>query len=314
MLSLHTNSASLSIQNTLASTRSALDTSMTRLGTGFRINSAKDDAAGLQIATRLAAQTRGMGVAMQNTQNGMSMLQTADGALNETGNILLRMKDLATQAADASSSDKDKTAMQAEFDALGTELANIMKNTAYGDVKLLDPTTGGGGKLGKSLTFQIGAGSGETMSVDLIDKLGSIDKAFKSVSAFYGSAFADPEAGPTEPTDPEEDIPADERIAAEAGKELTGDANGMIKMINDAINSVGEMRSSLGASQNRLEHVYNNLANMSSNTTDAQGRIMDVDYAAESASMTSKQILMQASTSMLKQSGSMSQMVLSLLQ
>lgn len=157
MLSLHTNSASLSIQNTLANTRSALDTSMTRLGTGYRINSAKDDAAGLQIATRLAAQTRGMAVAMQNTQNGMSMLQTADGAFNETGNILLRMKDLATQAADASSTAKDKDAMQAEFDALGAELANIMTNTAYGGEKLLDET----GKLSGAMTFQTAQAPGK---------------------------------------------------------------------------------------------------------------------------------------------------------
>ncbi|CAN7779927.1 flagellin [Caballeronia sp. LjRoot34] len=285
MLSLHTNSASLSIQNTLANTRSALDTSMTRLGTGYRINSAKDDAAGLQIATRLAAQTRGMAVAMQNTQNGMSMLQTADGAFNETGNILLRMKDLATQAADASSTAKDKDAMQAEFDALGAELANIMTNTAYGGEKLLDET----GKLSDAMTFQIGAGSAETMEVNVGDLLTALAESFGEVSANYGAP-------------------------GNAGTELADGANAMIDTINDALEAVGEMRSALGASQNRLEHINNNLANMSSNTTDAQGRIMDVDYAAESANMTSKQILMQASTSMLKQSGSMSQMVLSLLQ
>lgn len=289
MLSLHTNSASLAIQNTLTNTRSALDTSMTRLGTGYRINSAKDDAAGLQIATRLAAQTRGMTVAMQNTQNGMSMLQTADGAFNETGNILLRMKDLATQAADASSTGKDKEAMQAEFDALGTELANIMTNTAYGGEKLLDASDSG--KLSVAMTFQIGAGSAETMSVDLVSALSDLAASFGEVSANYANA------GTT-------------------GEELTvdGSANTMIETINTALENIGVMRSALGASQNRLEHINNNLANMSSNTTDAQGRIMDVDYAAESANMTSKQILMQASTSMLKQSGSMSQMVLSLLQ
>ena len=116
MLSLHTNNASLSAQNSIAKTQSQLSTSMTRLSTGYRINSAMDDAAGLQIATRLKAQTSGMTVAMSNTQNSTSMLQTAEGAFGEVTNMLIRMKDLATQAADASSNVDDKKAMQAEFD------------------------------------------------------------------------------------------------------------------------------------------------------------------------------------------------------
>ena len=154
MLSLHTNAAAMNIQKAIGNNRANLNTTMTRLGTGHRINSAKDDAAGLQIAVRLQAQTRGMGVAMQNTQNASSMLQTADGAMNEVTNVLYRMKDLATQAADGSSSDEDKKAMQAEYDALGAELANIMKNTSYGGAKLLDSADG---KLTKEMSFQIGA-------------------------------------------------------------------------------------------------------------------------------------------------------------
>ncbi|KHA75667.1 Lateral flagellin, partial [Janthinobacterium lividum] len=126
MLSLHTNAASLSAQNSITNTQSKLSTSMTRLSTGFRINSAMDDAAGLQIATRLKAQTSGMTVAMNNTQNSTSLLQTAEGAFAEVTNMLVRMKDLATQAADASSTANDKTAMQAEYNALGQELYNVM--------------------------------------------------------------------------------------------------------------------------------------------------------------------------------------------
>src|SRR5690242_8714403 len=117
MLSLHTNAAALSAQNSITRTQSSLSTSMTRLSTGYRINSAMDDAAGLQIATRLKSQTSGMTVAMRNTQNSTSMLQTAEGSLEEVNNMLTRMKDLATQAADASSSAADKTAMQSEYDA-----------------------------------------------------------------------------------------------------------------------------------------------------------------------------------------------------
>lgn len=285
MLSLHTNAAAMNIQKAVGNTRSQLETTMTRLGTGLRINSAKDDAAGLQIAVRLQAQTRGMGVAMQNTQNASSMLQTADGAFGEVTNILYRMKDLATQAADDSSTDKDKESMQAEFDALGKELANIMTNTSYGGEKLLDATDG---KLNSALTFQIGASKDETMEIDFSTKLGAIETAFGGISATYGGA-------------------AD-------GTELTTDANAMIETIENALNDVGAMRSAVGAAENRLGHVANNLGNMSTNTADAHGRIMDADMATESAKMSSQQVLMQASMAMLKQSSSMNQMVLSLIQ
>lgn len=284
MLSLHTNAASLSTQTSLGSTQSALATSQTRLGTGFRINSAMDDAAGLQIATRLDAQTRGMAVASRNTQNGISLMQTAEGALGEVSNILLRMKDLATQAADASSTANDQTALQSEFDALGRELNNIMNNTTFGGAKLLK-----GGKIAAAMTFQIGATSSETMAVDLSAQMTALDTALGTVSANY--------------------------TAAAAGTELTGGgANAMINTIATTLDSVGAVRASLGANSNRLEHVYNNLSNISNNTTQAKGRIMDVDYASETANMTTKQMLMQAGTSMLKQSNSMSQLVLSLMQ
>ena len=140
MLSLHTNNAALSAQNSIGRTQHGLSTSMTRLSTGYRINSAMDDAAGLQIATRLKAQTSGMAVAMRNTQNSISMLQTAEGALDEATNILVRMKDLATQSADASSTGSDRTAMQAEYTSLTSELSNIIKNTTFGGTTLLNNT------------------------------------------------------------------------------------------------------------------------------------------------------------------------------
>ena len=137
MLSLHTNAAALSAQSSISKTQSSLSTSMTRLSTGYRINSAMDDAAGLQIATRLKAQTSGMAMAMRNTQNATSMIQTADGALGETVNILVRMKDLATQAADGSSTVDDQKAMQAEFDTLTNELSNVLGNTSFAGAKLM---------------------------------------------------------------------------------------------------------------------------------------------------------------------------------
>jgi len=287
MLSLHTNNASLSAQNSISKTQSSLSTSMTRLSTGYRINSSQDDAAGLQIASRLKAQTSGMAVAMRNTQNATSMLQTADGALEEVGNMLVRMKDLATQAADASSTTADQAAMQSEYDALGKELGNVMRNTTFGGKALL--TTG---TIASSMTFQIGASSSETMSVDLSTDMTAITTSLTSATANYATG------------------------ATAAGAELTTGtaANGSIAKLDTALASVNKVRSGLGAAANRLDHVYNNLSNISTNTQAAAGLIMDVDFASESSSMTSNQMLMQAGTAMLKQTNSMSSMVMSLLQ
>ncbi|SIR40189.1 flagellin [Janthinobacterium sp. TND4EL3] len=285
MLSLHTNNASLSAQNSIAKTQSQLSTSMTRLSTGYRINSAMDDAAGLQIATRLKAQTSGMTVAMANTQNSTSMLQTAEGAFAEVTNMLVRMKDLATQAADVSSNPADKTAMQAEYDALGLELSNVMKNTTFGGEPLLVS-----GTVSKTMTFQIGAASSETMSIDLSKAMSSIGSALSSAAANYSNA------------------------TTATGAELTANANTAIGSLVSAIESISVVRSALGAAANRLDHVNSNLSNIATNTKAATGRIMDVDFATESSNMTSSQMLLQAGTAMLKQSNSMSSMVMSLLQ
>ena len=406
MLSLHTNNAALSAQSSISRTQSNLSTSMTRLSTGFRINSAMDDAAGLQIATRLKAQSSGMAVAMRNTQNATSMMQTAEGALAEASNILVRMKDLATQAADASANDSDKTAMQAEYDALASELTNIIGNTSFGGAKLLNsqataddllaaqgkttdagtahtnatnalgighttpgvpggaaPTGGSGargayetavwnydeattgaakttafeamvaakatldkaeetfaktqtgldaatkyeaivqdsvdngtaGKFSKEMSFQIGASSTETMKLDLSAQLTTMQGALKGISTQYNSFGT---------------------ASATTGGELTGvgTANAVVDKLQGAIDSLGAVRSALGAAANRLEHANTNLSNVSANTQAAAGRIMDVDLATESANMTSKQMLLQAGTAMLKQSNSMSSMVMSLLQ
>ena len=299
MLSLHTNVASLSAQNSLTRTQTSLSTSMTRLSTGYRINSAMDDAAGLQIATRLKSQSSGMAVAMRNTQNSISMLQTADGALNEVNNILTRMKDLATQSADGSSSSSDQTAMQSEYNSLTDELSNIFSNTKFGGTKLLN-TAADASKLSATagVTFQIGADSSETMNANFSTELGTVNTAIQTAtSSTYagdGSLSGTPSAG--------------------ADLTTTAGANTAIGNLSSAIDAVSALRSKLGAVSNRLDHVYNNLSNISSNTQAATGRIMDVDFATESSSMTSNQMLMQAGTAMLKQTNSMSSMVMSLLQ
>ncbi|UDF34288.1 UNVERIFIED_ORG: hypothetical protein LHJ69_17060 [Shinella sp. XGS7] len=280
MLSLHTNAASLSTQGSLAKTNKALSTSMTRLGTGFRVNSAMDDAAGLQIATRLNAQTRGMAVAQRNTQNGISMLQTAEGAMDEMTNIVLRMKDLATEGASGTATADDLLAMKAEFDDLGKELDNITTNTKFGGQALLGAT----GALGVAagVTFQIGSDKAETYAF----KAGTeVTQVSTDIGLLKANTFAS-----------------------------STDANAAIDLANTVLKSVGAARSKLGAGANRLDHVFNNLQNMKTNVDQAKGRIMDVDYATESSNMTTKQMLMQASSSMLKQSNGMSGMVMSLLQ
>lgn len=294
MLSLHTNAAALSAQNSISRTQSALSTSQTRLSTGFRVNSAMDDAAGLQIATRLKAQTSGMAMAMRNTQNSISMMQTAEGALDETTNILIRMKDLATQAADASSTAADKTAMQSEFDALTAELTNIVGNTSFGGQKLMNDTTGTFAAAG-GVNFQIGASSAEKMNVDVSTAIATMHASVLAASAEYVNTGV-------------------ATIPPTVGAELTGAASATIDLLKTAIDDVGAVRSALGAASNRLDHVYNNLANVSTNTKAATGRIMDTDFASESSNMTSSQMLLQAGTAMLKQSNSTSSLVMSLLQ
>jgi len=291
MLSLHTNNAALSAQSSISKTQSTLSTSMTRLSTGYRINSAMDDAAGLQIATRLKAQTSGMTVAMSNTQNSTSLLQTAMGAFNEVTNMLVRMKDLATQAADVSSSANDKTAMQAEYNALGSELYNVMTNTTFGGTKLLGKgSAAADGTLSTTMTFQIGADASEKMSVDLSGSMSTLNTALSNLSKNFAAA------------------------ASTITTELTASANATITLLSTAIDNVSTVNSALGAAANRLDHINNNLSNISSNTQAASGRIMDVDFATESSSMTASQMLLQAGTAMLKQSNSMSSMVMSLLQ
>src|SRR5471032_1328187 len=298
MLSLRTNAVSLVAQNAITATQKSLSIAQTRLSTGLRINSSQDDAAGLQIATRLKAQTSGIAVAMRNTQNSISIMQTADGALNETTAILSRMKDLATQAADGSSTSTDKTAIQAEYDTLTSELSNIIANTSFGGTKLLNLGTGkfsaaeadGNG----GVTFQIGASSAETSTIKLGTQLSSLDTALTAASAEYNGTSG---------------------AASTGGTEMTGGSAGtFIDALSSAIDAVSTVRSALGAQSNSLDHTYNNLANISTNTITATGRLEDTDYAAESANSVSDQLLLQAGTAMLKQSNNISSLVVSLLQ
>ncbi|HBZ94268.1 MAG TPA: Lateral flagellin [Pseudomonas sp.] len=276
-LSIHTNYSSLVTQTNLGKTNNALGTNQQRLGTGLRINSAADDAAGLQIATRLNAQSRGMDVAMRNTGDSISLLQTAEGAFSEMTDIMQRMKDLATQAANDTNSDDDRTSLKAEYDELGNELTNIISNTKYAGEALF----AAGGKLTAAMTFQIGSSSAETLSFNASANLTAVTGAITT-------------------------------IKAETLDDATNAGSAMDEL-ETALDAVGTLRSQLGANINRLNHTANNLANMKDNTDMAKGRIMDADFAKESANMTKNSMLMQSGISMLKQAGQMPGMVMSLL-
>ncbi|WP_296277219.1 Lateral flagellin, partial [Pseudomonas sp. UBA7530] len=215
-LSIHTNYSSLITQTNLGKTNNALGTNQQRLGTGLRINSAADDAAGLQIATRLNAQSRGMDVAMRNTGDSISLLQTAEGAFSEMTDIMQRMKDLATQAANDTNSDDDRTSLKAEYDELGNELTNIISNTKYAGEALF----AAGGKLTAAMTFQIGSSSAETLSFNASANLTAVTGAITT-------------------------------IKAETLDDATNAGSAMDEL-ETALDAVGTLRSQLGANINRL--------------------------------------------------------------
>ncbi|MBE7928132.1 lateral flagellin LafA [Pseudomonas saudiphocaensis] len=277
-LSIHTNYSALTTNTALNKSNNALATNQQRLGTGLRINSAADDAAGLQIATRLNAQSRGMGVAMRNTSDAISMLQTAEGAFSEVTDILQRMKDLSTQAANDTNGTSDRASLKSEYDELGKELVNIVNNTKYAGETLF----AAGGKFATAVNFQIGASAAEKLTMDVNTEMAALRTELTTTVQ-----------GGTMDT------------AANAGTTITA--------LETALNNVGSMRAKFGANINRLNHTSNNLANMKDNTEMAKGRIMDADFAMESANMSKNSMLMQSGISMLKQAGQMPGMVMGLL-
>ncbi|MDK9358166.1 flagellin [Lelliottia sp. V106_10] len=279
-LSIFTNASSMASTNALNKSNSMLSTAMERLGTGKRINSAADDAAGLQIATRLQGQSNGMAVAQRNISDATALLQTAEGAFDEVSNIMYRMKDLASQAANDTNGTEDRAALQSEMDELNAELKNIMGNTKYAGENLF----GASGKFSKEMNFQIGASEGENLKVNVKTELDNV-----TGSGGMGA------------------------LTASGALTTVSGAQAMMTSVEGAIAEVGTLRSKLGANINRLGHTAANLANMKDNTDLALGNIRDADFASEASSMTRNQMLAQTSMSMLKQSNSMSGMVMSLL-
>jgi len=275
---VNTNIMSLNAQKSLASTNSSLQTAMERLSSGLRVNSAKDDAAGLAISNRMTSQIRGMTVAQRNANDGISVAQVAEGSLQTVTDTLQRMRDLAVQAAnDGGLSDGDKDKLATEFNSLREEINRIIENTDYNGKKVLN------GSISNAV-FQVGYSTASDNQIAIT--IGNLQTA-SGVSAVLASG------------------------AVSIG--ASGDALNAIDEIDNAIASIDTKRSELGAVQNRFSATIDNLANAIENQSAARSRILDADFAVETANLSRAQILQQAGTSMLAQANQAPQAVLGLL-
>jgi flagellin len=283
---INTNIASLNAQRNLNSSQTSLAMSMQRLSSGLRVNSAKDDAAGLAIAERMNAQVRGMNVAVRNANDGISLAQTAEGALGKVGDSLQRMRELALQARNATNSTSDKDSLDKEFGELAKEIQRVLGGTTFNGKNILGADAG-------SQTFQIGANvtSNDTIDITTVDltQLGSVTTVAGTDAAGAGRATIDSTASTTA-----------------IGTVITD--------IDAAINLINAERATLGASQSRFEAVISNLQISAENQSAARSRIMDADFAAETANLSRAQILQQAGNAMVAQANQLPQQVLSLLQ
>ncbi len=275
-LSVNTNIAALNSYRNLSNTDNSLSKSLEKLSSGYRINRAADDAAGLAISEGLRSQIGGLKVAIRNTQDGVSVVQTAEGALTESHAILQRMRDLAVQSANGSNDTNSRSALNAEATALKDELTRIADKTTFNNVKLLDGSF-------SSQNFQVGYAAGDTISVSI-----------KGASA--GSGFSSTHLG-VSGTD----------LSTASG------ASAAISLIDTAIKTVSTSRADLGALQNRFEHTIKNLSVTQENLQASESRIRDTDMAQEMTNFSRNQILSQAGTSMLAQANQASQNILKLL-
>jgi len=296
---INTNILALTAQRNLSRSQNTMATAMERLSSGLRVNSAKDDAAGLAIAERMNSQVRGMNVAIRNANDGISLAQTAEGGLNEIGNMLQRMRELAVQSANGTNSESDRANLDLEYQALGEEIERISETTQFNGVRVIGATVASTAAVAATSTtpavpataaaigaglfnFQVGANQGETLTITTTDI---------NVS---GGAVALARAG-------------------DVGGASAGNATDAIALIDAAIAQVTTDRATYGASQSRFQSAINNLQIGVENQAAARGRIIDADFAVETASLTRSQILQQAGNAMVSQANSAPQSVLQLL-
>jgi len=273
---INTNIVSLNAQRNLNMSQTSLATSMQRLSSGLRVNSAKDDAAGLAIAERMNAQVRGMNVAVRNANDGISLAQTAEGALSKVGDALQRMRELTVQARNSTNSGSDKDSLNKEFQQLSAEINRVLAGTTFNGQTILASTG--------TQTFQVGANTtaNDTISINTVDMTTDA-----SVTAVTASVI---------------DSTTDATILAT-----------VIDSIDGALNLINDTRATYGASQSRFDSVISNLQQAVENQSAARSRIMDADFAAETAALSRSQILQQAGNAMVAQANQLPQQVLQLL-
>ncbi len=272
-LYVNTNVSALNAQRQLFDVSNKLSTSFERLSSGFRINSASDDAAGLQISDRMTSQIQGLNQAVRNANDAISLTQTAEGALSEVTTSLQRIRQLAVQSQNGINSSADRVALQKEVSALKTEMSRIATDTQFGGVDLLSGTY--------SAKFLVGANGGQTISVNLSRTGGGYGTSGLSLSNLSVSSVAG--------------------------------ASAALTSIDSAISTIGGARADLGALQNRFQSTIRNLSSISENVSAARSRIRDTDFASETAELTRNQIIQQASVSVLSQANQRPQTALSLL-
>jgi len=277
---INTNVRSLIAQNALTVNNRTLDKAMQQLSTGKRINSAADDAAGLAIADKMSSQILGLNQAVRNANDGISMLQTAEGATQEITNMLQRMRELAVQAANDTNSTADRSALQLEADELTEEIERIFINTQWNGMNILDASGSNAVGSAGDVILQVGINnsSDDTIGIDFGD--------------FTYSDLA---------------------ISGDIDLSSNSDAQDALDTLDDAIAFVDEFRAKLGAKMNRLSYAADNLTNISTNTAASRSRILDADYASVTTELARSQIIQQAATAMLAQANQMPQTVLSLL-
>jgi flagellin len=271
---INTNTSAQYAQDALKVNSKVMSTAMQQLATGNRINQAKDDAAGLSIGQNMTSQVRGLNQAVRNVNDGINLLQTADGALVETSNMLQRMRELAVQSSNATNSSSQRLYLNNEFASLQVEITRIATNTTWNNASVFGAATG----TANTMVFQAGINSGQTISVSIasVDAVNLGVMTAASISTFTG-------------------------------------AQASLDLLDSAIDKVNSTRSAIGATANQLSYSADNMTNISTNIAASRSSIMDTDYATASATLSKSQIVQQAATAMLAQANQQPQSVLSLL-
>ncbi len=288
-LYVQTNTSSINSQRMLSRSTRQIDTSYQRLASGMRINSAKDDAAGLQISNRMTSQINGLTQGNRNANDGISMCQVTEGALDEVTNMLQRIRTLAIQSANGTNSSAERIAINEEVQQLATEIKRIGTDTSFGGtLKVLGPSAG-------STVFQVGSNAYETISLTMK----SMSKLVTLTANVAVNATVSLVAGFT---------------LSKVTVTSANDSQKTIAFMSEVIRQVDSYRAELGAVQNRMESTISNQENVIENVNDARSRIRDVDYAVETAAMTQQSIIQQASTTILAQANQKTQIAMNLLQ